>query len=166
MITLFIGRFQPFHKGHLHDIKEASQFSDNVIIGIGSSQESNTSENPFSFDERKEMIEKVLMKNNLTNYTILPIPDINDDKKWVAHVVSIVDSFDVVYTGNEWVKKLFQRKGFEVKDVTLLKDINATEIRRRIDRNENWEELVPHEIAEFIRKIEGVNKIKEINGKL
>ena len=166
MIALFIGRFQPFHKGHLHDIKEALEFSDKVIIAIGSSEENNTKENPFSFEERKEMIKKVLMKNNITNYEIIAIPDINDDEKWVDHVISIVDNFDIVYTGNNWVKRLFQRKKFEVKDVILLKGINATEIRKRIDKNEDWQELVPIEIVDFIKKVEGVNRIKNINGML
>ena len=166
MITLFIGRFQPFHDGHLHDIKEAIEFSEKVIIGIGSSEEENTKDNPFSFVERREMIEKVLQKNNLSNCEIIAIPDINDDANWVNHVTSIVGKFDTVYTGNDWVKKLFLRKGFEIKDVTIIKDLNATEIRRRIDHNEDWQEFVPHEIADSIRKIEGVNRIKEINGNL
>lgn len=164
MIALFIGRFQPFHKGHLHDIKEALNFSDKVIIGIGSSQEQGTTDNPFSFEERKEMIEMVLKKNNISDYEIKSIPDINDDTKWVDHVVSLIGNFDIAYTGNSWVKRLFQRKGIEVKDVILLKDITATEIRKRIDRNENWQDLVPIEVVDYIKKIEGVNRIKEIKG--
>ena len=44
---LFIGRFQPFHNGHLQDIKNALKEVDELIIAIGSSQHFNTKENPF-----------------------------------------------------------------------------------------------------------------------
>jgi len=56
MIALFIGRFQPFHSGHLDAIKQISE--EEIIIGIGSSQYSKTEENPYSFEERKKMIKK------------------------------------------------------------------------------------------------------------
>jgi len=58
MKALFIGRFQPFHKGHLLFLKSIYTQYDKIIIGIGSSQYSNSLDNPFSYDERKMMIEK------------------------------------------------------------------------------------------------------------
>jgi len=54
---LFIGRFQPFHLGHLSDIKDALKEVDELVIAIGSSQHSGTKENPFSTEERIKMIE-------------------------------------------------------------------------------------------------------------
>ena len=57
--ALFIGRFQPFHQGHLDAIKQISE--DEIIIGIGSSQYSKTDDNPYSFEERQKMIEKTLL---------------------------------------------------------------------------------------------------------
>ena len=166
MITLFIGRFQPLHNGHLHDLKEAIKFSDKVIVGVGSSNESNTTDNPFSFEERKNMIEKVIKKEHLQKIEILPIPDINDDKEWVNHVLKITGNIDIVYTGNNWVKRLFSQKNIEVRTVTIIDNINATKIRKRISKNEDWEELVPIEVTQEIKKIEGINRIKEINGVL
>jgi nicotinamide-nucleotide adenylyltransferase len=56
--ALFIGRFQPFHPGHLDAIKQISE--PEIIIGIGSSQYSKTTDNPYSFAERKTMIEQNL----------------------------------------------------------------------------------------------------------
>ena len=58
MKSLFIGRFQPFHNGHLKVIKHLSTTYEEIIIGIGSSQYHNESENPFTADERKKMIEE------------------------------------------------------------------------------------------------------------
>ena len=51
---LFIGRFQPFHLGHLKDIKRAIQEVDELVIGVGSSNEECTKENPFTVEERIE----------------------------------------------------------------------------------------------------------------
>jgi nicotinamide-nucleotide adenylyltransferase len=164
MITLFIGRFQPFHNGHLKDIKNCLQFSEKVVIGIGSSDQNNTTDNPFSYDERKEMIEKTLKAHNIAAFEIIAIPDVNDDSKWVEHVKKLVPMFDLAYTGNKWVKKLFESAGITVRDVALLKDINGTLIRKRINKSENWAELVPKEISDYIHKISGVNRIKKING--
>jgi len=80
--ALFIGRFQPFHNGHLHVATALSKRFDEVIIGIGSSQEKNTSQNPFSYNERKNMISKALKANKIKNFKIYPIPDLYDDLKF------------------------------------------------------------------------------------
>jgi len=48
---LIIGRFQPFHNGHLYAIKNALKKVDELVIAIGSSQYVNTEDNPFSFEK-------------------------------------------------------------------------------------------------------------------
>ena len=161
-ICLFIGRFQPFHKAHLSDIKLALKECDKVTIAIGSSQESATKENPFSYEERKEMIESTLKKHNVFNYDIVPVPDVNDDKTWVDHVKKVISGFDIVYTGNDFTEKLFKQKDIKVRKIELIPNINATEIRKRILHENDWKELVPEEVAEYIEKINGLERIKEI----
>lgn len=139
--VLFIGRFQPFHLGHLDALKQISE--DEIIIGVGSSQYSDTDENPWTFEERKEMIEKSLQDQNL-NYKILAIPDIHDEKNWIDHVVKIVGSFDVVYTGNEWVAGLFEEKGYNVKKIKININISGTELRKMIKNNNSlWQQHAP-----------------------
>jgi nicotinamide-nucleotide adenylyltransferase len=161
--ALFIGRFQPFHNAHLSDIKLAMKEGYSVIIAIGSSQESGTKGNPFSYEERAEMISKTLLANNIDNHDILAISDINNDQKWVEHVKSIVKRFDIVYTGNNFTEKLFNEKGIAVRKITLIPHVSATEIRKRILHGNKWKELVPKEVAEFIEKMNGVERIKQIN---
>ena len=161
--ALFIGRFQPFHQAHLSDIKLALKECYKVIIAIGSSQESGTKENPFSYEERKEMIEKTLKAHKILSYDIIPVPDINDDNKWVDHVKKIIPEFDVVYTGNDFTEKLFKEKNIKVKKIELIPKINATEIRKRILHGNDWRELVPKEVAEYVEKVAGIEKIKEVN---
>jgi len=164
-VGLFIGRFQPFHQAHLSDIKLALKEYDKVIIAIGSSQEKETKENPFSYEERKEMIETTLKAHKIVDYDIVPVPDINNDKEWVEHVKKIIPDFNIVYTGNNLTEKLFKEKNIKVKKIELIPHINATEIRKRILHKNNWKELVPKEVAEYIEKIDGIERIKEINGK-
>jgi len=158
---LFIGRFQPFHLGHLQDIINAFKEVDELVIGIGSSNEKHTKYNPFSVEERIEMIDLVLPNNNISNYTIFPIPDLHDDKKWVEHVETLVPKFDIVYTGNKWTEKCFKGK-YKVKRVNMLKGVSSTIIRNRILNNKNWEKIVPKEVVGYISKINGVERVKKI----
>ena len=159
---LFIGRFQPFHLGHLQDIKNALKDVDELVIGIGSSNEKHTKYNPFSIKERIEMIDLVLPVNNIGHYTIFPIPDFHDDKKWVEHVETLVPKFDGVYTGNSWTERCYKKKGYKVKKVNMLKGISSTIIRNRMLKNKDWEVLVPKEVVDYIKKIKGVERIKRI----
>ncbi len=159
---LFIGRFQPFHLGHLKDIKDALKEVDELIIGIGSSQEKNTKDNPFSVEERLKMIEFVLNSENIFKRTIFPIPDFNDDEKWSAHIIKNIPKFDIIYTGNDWTERCFKNKGYKIKKIKLIPGINSTIIRNRILKGEDWHNLVPLSTALFLEKIKGVEKIKNV----
>src|SRR5512136_438362 len=106
--TLFIGRFQPFHKGHLAMVKKILQDNDEVIIGIGSAQYSHTGENPFTASERYEMIKRTLDAEGIRMYSIVPIPDTHVHSVWVSHAVSLVPRFGVVYTNSPLVVRLFR----------------------------------------------------------
>ena len=158
---LFVGRFQPFHLGHLSDIKNALEEVDELIIGIGSSNEEYTKENPFTVKERVEMINLVLAVNNIKKYVVFTIPDVHDDKKWVKHIETLVPEFDVVYTGNKWTERCF-KEASKIKKVKILKGISSTIIRNKILKNQNWEKLVPKEVVDYISRIKGIGRIKRI----
>ena len=160
MKALFIGRFQPFHRGHLEVIKNYSKKYDEIIIGIGSSQYSDSEENPFTNDERKLMINKTLEKQKISNYKIVSIPDIHNPPKWVEHVESIISDFDVVLTNNDFTEQLFIDKGYKVeKPPEYNREIySGRQIRKKMRNNEKWEDLVPSIVAEIIKKKDG--KIK------
>jgi len=165
MKALFIGRFQPFHKGHLQIIQTASKKYDEIIIGLGSSQYDNSLQNPFSSDERKEMIEKSLSKIGVKNYRIELIPDIHDLDRWASYVASRVPDFDVVITNSPLTKQLFQEKGYKVEKTPILDrtKYSGKEIRRRITEDETWLYLVPEPVVEVIKKIDGVNRLKKLS---
>ena len=109
MNALFIGRFQPFHKGHLKVLQDILKKYDEIIIGIGSSQYSHVIDNPFSEEERKKMIKETFKMVDIKNYEIIAIPDIHDPPNWVSHVLSIAKDFDVVIS-NDVLEHLQSRK--------------------------------------------------------
>ena len=88
--ALLIGRFQPFHLGHLEVVKAIAKECDRLIVGIGSAQLSHTFENPFTAGERHLMISRALTDEGLHNFFLVPIVDINRYAVWVAHVSSLV----------------------------------------------------------------------------
>jgi cytidyltransferase-like protein len=77
MKALFIGRFQPFHKGHAEQIRLISKKYEEIIIGIGSAQRSHTIENPFTAAERTAMIKEFLKDEGIKKYQIFEIRDLN-----------------------------------------------------------------------------------------
>lgn len=156
LTALFVGRFQPFHNGHLSVIKKIVKNNDvsKIIIAIGSSQYKNTPDNPYSAAIRKKMIKSVL-KQNFPNkkFLITLIPDIHNDKLWVSHVISITKTIDLVYTGNIIVKKLFRAEKIKVFNIKKTINISGTRLRKMISLNNNkWHQYIPKEIHKFINK--------------
>ena len=159
--ALFIGRFQPFHNGHLAVARNILQDLDEVIIGIGSSQEKNTLKNPFSFAERKNMISNTLKKNKINNFKIFSIPDLYDDVKWVNYILKNLPEFSAAYSGNEWTIRCFKKNKIKSKKIKLLKGVSSTKIRKLMAQNKNWKNLVPKYVADYIKKINGVEKVRK-----
>jgi nicotinamide-nucleotide adenylyltransferase len=165
MKALFIGRFQPFHLGHLLLLERLSNQYEEIIIGIGSSQYQNTYDNPFSESERKQMITQSLTAVGIHKFRIVAIPDIHNPPRWVDHVCSIVSDFDVIIANNPFTRKLFSEKGYAVKGTAFFdrKRYSGKEIRRRIIQDEPWSELVPEVVFKNITDIDGIKRIKNMS---
>ncbi len=170
-IALFIGRFQPLHHGHIYVIKAILKRYYKVKIGIGSSQVSNTLNDPFNKEEREEFIRTAIEKRKISSkrYEIYYIPDIFNAKKWVDHVISIIGEFDSIYSNSDWVRELFRNKGIRVENkITIFrKKFNGKTIRNLITKNDKkWKTLVPNEIVKLIEEFDGINRIKKLHEKL
>jgi nicotinamide-nucleotide adenylyltransferase len=161
--TLFIGRFQPFHKGHLAMVKKILADNDEVIIGIGSAQYSHTGENPFTAGERFEMIKRALEAEGIHDFHIVPIPDTHVHSVWVSHVKSLVPAFDTVVTNSDLVVRLFREHGLKVASPPMVgrEKFSGTEVRRRMQKGGDWQSLVPPVVATFIEEIDGIERIRE-----
>lgn len=163
---LFIGRFQPIHKGHIKVIELLLEKVEELIVVIGSSQYSHSFNNPFTAGERLTMVRKALVEAgvDITKLFILPIPDTNDNRIWVSHITASVPHFDVIFTNNPLVERLMQEAEFKVENTTMFQrsKYNSTKIRENIYNEEPWESLVPKTVVEFIKEIDGLNRIKDI----
>jgi bifunctional NMN adenylyltransferase/nudix hydrolase len=59
-IACFLGRFQPFHIGHLSVVEKILTDYDRLILIIGSSNKSGTDENPWTVEKREEIIRAMI----------------------------------------------------------------------------------------------------------
>ena len=164
---LFVGRFQPFHKGHLELVKKIVAKIDELVIIVGSSQYSHRLDNPFTAGERITMIRKALEEEEIqfSRVWIIPVPDVHQHSLWVSQIKGYAPKFDVVYANEPLTRRLFIEAGFKVEPVKFInRDIYlATEIRKRILAGESWEELVPTSVAQFIWKIKGDARLRDLN---
>ncbi|RMF30220.1 MAG: nicotinamide-nucleotide adenylyltransferase [Candidatus Nitrosothermus koennekii] len=162
MEGLLVGRFQPFHLGHLEAVKHALSKVDMLWIVIGSAQKSHEPRNPFTAGERLSMIKATLDASNISNWYAIPAFDANYHYIWTRSINMLVPNYDIVFTNDPLTELLFKEEGKEVMEVEL-KDrsiLSGTEIRKRIANNEEWKHLVSKEAASIIEKIDGINRIK------
>ena len=167
MRGIMIGRFQPFHLGHLDLVKQILKDCDEVIIAITSSQFNYLEKDPFTAGERIEMIHDSIKESDvdLNRCIILSLENQFNIATWLSYLKSMLPQFDKVYSGNDYVKMLLADSNIEVITPKFLDrmQFNATKIRSMIISDENWEKIVPPAVSKFIKKINGKNRLKIIN---
>ena len=164
MDGLLIGRFQPFHLGHIHAIKFALSRIDNLWIGIGSSNRSFEKQNPFSAAERKEMILSSLDDNHLDKIKIFEIPDLNDHKKWAQNIKDIVPKFDIVFTNDKMTTHIYTRQGIDVLAIPFENRdfLSGTSIRQKIIQDQNWQDYLPQGTTNVLLKYGAKDRLKSV----
>lgn len=101
-----------------------------MIIGVGSADKEGTSENPFTYEERKHMIElsaKELLQN--IDIEILAVPDFGDNVKWRNFIFENASDFQYVLTGNENVKNAFKGTDKTIIPLAIRKFVKSSTIR-------------------------------------
>ena len=159
-----IGRFQPFHLGHLDAVLFGLSKSENLFIGIGSSNRFNERKNPFSAKERREMIISSIEPSMIDRIKIFDIPDVGDHEKWTFEIDQIVPKYDVVFSNDEFTKTLFEKRNIDVIPV-VLKDrekFSGTNIRELIADNKNWQDLVPRGTRKVLDKTNAIERLKNL----
>lgn len=164
MNGLLIGRFQPFHKGHLSAVNFGLSKVENLWIGIGSSNKSHEKRNPFTADERREMILSSLDSETLKRIKIFFVPDIGDHEKWTLHVDSIVPKYDMVFSNDDFTISLYKKRGINVIEVPLLQrdTISGTRIRELMIKDRDWASLVPEGTEKVLLKINAKDRLSKI----
>jgi len=154
---IFIGRFQPFHLGHLATVKYALEKVEHLYIVVGSSQKSHELRNPFTAGERILMIRNTLNAEEVdpSRYLIIPVPDASGHAVWTAYIDQVVPKYEVVFTSDRLTLQLYKEKCVPVIEPPLLDrpTYSATEVRNRIIDGGKWKPLVPSSVVKIIDPI-------------
>ncbi len=164
MNGLVIGRFQPFHLGHLDALRFALTKVDNLLVGIGSSNKPIHKNNPFSAEERKEMILSSIDESISKRIQIYFIPDLENHKKWIENADSLLPKFEVVFTNDEMTQSLYSKRGTNVIQVPFTKReiLSGTNIREKIVTDQNWQQLVPDGTKRVLQKISAKERLERL----
>ncbi|MEK7494982.1 MAG: pantetheine-phosphate adenylyltransferase [Patescibacteria group bacterium] len=152
-IALIVGRFQPFHKGHLFLIRKAIEKADKIIIGIGSANIIDEN-NPIDFETRKKVIKAVFYKEGIEEklVRIVPLDDYFDDKKWLVNLKKQVGKFSIALGNNEWTNNILKKADYKVIKVNYLKRglYEGWRIRKLIKEGKKWQDRVPNYLIKAI----------------
>ena len=164
MNGLLIGRFQPFHLGHLEALRFALSKVDKLWVGLGSSNKPPEKNNPFTAEERKEMILSSIddsMKNKISIYFI---PDLDNHVKWIEKIDTIVPKFDIVFSNDELTKHLYSKRTTQVISIPFLKrdELSGTNIRDLITSDQKWDYLVPEGTKIFLVNTSVNDRLKNL----
>jgi len=138
-LLIYIGRFQPPHLAHIKTINEAAKLSEKVLVLTGSANQPRTILNPWTWQERAEMINLSLPETIRPNVMVFPVLDKTyKDADWLIQVQEIVarvapdaETIKIIgYNKDEtsYYLKMFPQWGTPI-DVGNIEDINATQIR-------------------------------------
>jgi len=155
MKGLYIGRFDPFHLGHLKAYDLFCNLIDEVEIGIGAQKENDF----LSLEER--------IKGVYENTGIQPIEledlDCNHPLywNWGEYVLRKVEGIEIVATGNDYVRDDFNKERIPVLWLPRYDKISGTIIRNKISKgDDSWKSLVPEKTKLLILNSMRYNEIK------
>ena len=84
--AVLIGRLQPLHQGHLALLHEALARAHRAIVVLGSAHQARTPRNPFTWQERAQMLRDALPQAERARLIVLPMRDYYDEPRWAQAV--------------------------------------------------------------------------------
>ena len=164
MNGLLIGRFQPFHLGHLSAIQFALSKVDKLWIGLGSSNRPIEKDNPFTATERKEMILSSIDSSMKEKISIYFIPDVDNHVRWIEKIDTIVPSFDIVFSNDDLTKHLYAKRSTKISSIPFSNReiLSGTRIRDLIVSDQKWDDLVPNGTKNFLIGISAKDRLKDL----
>ena len=164
MIGFLIGRFQPFHLGHLEAIKFALGKVEHLHVGIGSSNKSHEERNPFTADERKKMILSSVDSELQKKLSLHYIPDVDDHSKWTHLVDEIISEYDVVFSNDDFTHELYGKREKSIISVELKSrsDLSGTNIRNLILTDQNWKQFLPSGTVDVLSEIDPKKRLSDL----
>lgn len=165
-VGVLVGRFQPFHNGHLEAVRYALRKVDYLYIVIGSSQRNHERDNPFTAGERIAMIKAALDSGGVkpAKWMSIPIADTESHALWPAILRTTVPPFNIVFTNDGLTTRLLKERDVKVEAVPYFdrSSYSATNVRNRILEMSDWEKLVPESVASMVKSIGGVERVRSM----
>lgn len=171
---VLIGRFQPLHNAHLEIIKRCTALTKQLVIVAGSAHQPRTYKNPFTFDERRQMIKTASAGLSLSVYVEPNINTIYNDQAWAVRVQSIVSKYatfggKVGIIGHKKDDSSFYLDMFpqwEFVDVERIEPLSAVNIRDlyfKRDANMNFiKSVVPQTTFDFLMQFKETDEYEQI----
>ena len=162
MNGLLIGRFQPFHLGHLEALQFALSKVDILWLGLGSSIKPMEKTNPFSVEERKQMIMSSIDDSIKNKISIYSIPDLDNHVKWIENIDTIVPDYQIVFSNDPMTEHLYSKRDVNVMTIPFFKrdQLSGTRLRDLIKSDQKWDDLVPEGTKLLLQKFDAKNRLK------
>lgn len=84
--AVLIGRFQPWHNGHMALLQAALQQAQQVVVVLGSAHQARSPKNPFTWQERAAMVHGSLSPAQSARVHCIPVRDHYNEARWVEAV--------------------------------------------------------------------------------
>ena len=172
--VLFLGRFQPFHNGHLETVKWLQDHYEKMYIAIGSADKAFQARNPFTAGERWRMVRETLHDEGINHVEIFQVDDCPDDFVWVKQVEKKLPPFQAVVANNPYVWMLMREAGYDGVFTPPYdrKVWSASNVRRLMIHGPNyqaermelvkWQNLVPDAVIRVLNGINGEERVQMI----
>ena len=160
--AIYLGRFQMFHLGHLDVLEHIDSEPDvgELVIVIGSTQydwrnkspEWPWANNPFTYEERREMISRSV--NVRKPWSIIGVPDTHEHESWFAGLCSNVGEFARLYSSDQRERAFFEAHGKEARNFPRKYAFHAGSIRRRAADGVDVSGFVPEGTRAVLEKLD------------
>lgn len=143
-VYVYIGRFQIAHKGHEAVITHAAEKADRLVLLVGSADLARDPKNPFTFDERKSVLEAMAQRIVSEQWS-----------QGRSVTVDILPVHDYTYNNTKWLKEVQN----QVRSVTSSTDITLVGCRKDGDTSTFYLDFFPQWKQDFIKEFEGTEDV-------
>lgn len=153
-LAVVIGRMQFLHNGHTHLLREAASKASQVLVLVGSADKAPSPSNPFSYDQRAQVINNTFYEEGLDGqldyFGVLPLADDYREEQWNLNVMNAVAQYckdqlpetgetirdsDIVLVGHEKDGSSYYLRSFPhwaFHNAPNERNLNATDFRKEL----------------------------------
>jgi bifunctional NMN adenylyltransferase/nudix hydrolase len=171
---VLIGRFQPLHNAHLEIIKRCTALTDQLVIIAGSANQPRTYKNPFTFEERAQMIRNATAGLSMRVYVEPNIDTIYNDQAWAVRVQGIHSKYRILgykdaiighkKDDSSFYLDMFPQWEFiNVEEIEPLSAVNIRDLYFKKDVNMRFiKGVVPETTFDFLEKFKSTPEYEQI----